>query len=272
MKTKALCLAVLVLSTTMAPATAATLSAFAGARISFATADGSKPVSAFNREALLLGDMFTGDGETDGGWDEFAGSMPKDDVFLTAISLFGEASALLPGDEAGFTYSVRQDFTVARSADADRMLSITLAPLDGYEWFLGAFGISGGFDDSGFAFAALSLERSDGGPIFEESASVVLFGTPAGETLADQPWVPGSLDFDALIPKLGGLEGEATGVVFSLTLQVDTFALSPLPVAPGTGIGTGSGPDVSVVPVPPAAPLLALGLGCLALLRRSHPA
>lgn len=238
-------------------AAAATLEAFAGVRIVFETSDVTNPVQIYTRQTVFGTDATDGDGTTSGGATQIEGSLTDAPVFATANEVRGEATAAVAG-EAVYRIDLIQNFWVARSLDADRMVDITLSPLDGLGGtYLQAFGLSGAPGDIGAAFAAINLQRNDfEGDLYADSAFINLVGVLPGDFANDQKGLA-PVTLSQLIPQRGPLDPD---VRFTLTLTVETSALvEPVAVDP---------PDVGVIPLPPAAPLLALGLGCLALLRR----
>ena len=248
----ALCLAVL-----PHVAAAVTLEAFSGVRIVFETKDGTNPVQIYTRQTVFGTDATDGDGNTSGGATQIEGSLTNAPVFATANEVRGEARATVAG-EAGYRIDLVQNFWVARSLDEDRWVDITLSPLLGLGGtYLQAFGQSGAAGDIGSAFAAINLQRNDfEGDLYADSAFVNLVGGLPGDFVNDQKGLA-PVTLSQLIPQRGPLDLD---VRFTLTLTVETSALAkPVSVDP---------PDVGVIPLPPAAPLLALALGCLGLLRR----
>ena len=173
-------------------------------------------------------------------------------VFATANEVRGEAKATVAG-EAAYRIDLVQNFWVPRSLDEDRWVDITLSPLPGLGGnYLQAFGVPGAAGDIGSAFAAINLQRNDfEGDLYADSVFVNLVGVPLGDFANDQKGLA-PITLSQLIPQRGTLGPD---VRFTLTLTVETSAIVEQP-------------DVGVIPLPPAAPLLAIGLGCLALLRR----
>lgn len=249
----------LVLAASPQFATAATLSAFAGMTITFETPDSSNPVQIYTRQTIVGTDDTDGDGATSGGSTLIASSLTNAPVFTTSNRVDAEASATVTG-EASYSVSLVQRFFVTRLLDADREVTITLAPLDGLGGtLLQAFGRADSVGDIGSAYAIITLERTGfEGTLFSQSVFENLAGTQPGDIVnAQSPLLPASpFTLTETIPQRE--VGEAD-FVYTLTMLVETFALAEPQQAP---------PDPGVIPLPPAAPLLALGLGCLALLRR----
>lgn len=246
------------LALTVQPLAAATLSAFAGMTITFTTPDGSNPVQIYTRQGIVGIDDTDGDGTTSGGSTQQVPATPTNvPVFTTSNAVNAEATTTVEG-EATFLFDLVQRFTVARSLDADREVTITLAPLDGLGGtLLQAFGQATAPGDIGAAFAIITLERTDfEGTLFSQSVAQNLVGTQPGDIVNQQsPLVPVSMT--ELIPQREGGDPDTT---FVLNMRVQVSAIAERPqIEP---------PPVGVVPLPPAAPLLALGLGTLLLLRR----
>ena len=247
----------LALGATPQTGAAATLSAFAGVTITFTTPDGSNPVQIYTRQGITGIDDTEGDGITSGGSTQFAATPTGGPVFSTSNSVTAEATATVEG-EATFLFDLVQRFTVARSLDADREVTITLAPLDGLGGtLLQAFGQVTALGDIGAAFAIVTLGRTDfEGTLFSQSAFQNLVGTQPGDIVNEQSsLVPVSRT--ELIPQR---EGGDPDITFILNMRVQVSAIAERPqIEP---------PPAGVIPLPPAAPLLALGLGMLVLLRR----
>ena len=113
------------------PVAAATLSAFAGITITFETQDDANPVWLYTRVPNVINDDTDGDGTTGGGATQIAASLTNAPVFTTSNRVNADAAATVTG-EASYSFELVQRFSVLRSADADREVTITLAPLLGF--------------------------------------------------------------------------------------------------------------------------------------------
>lgn len=243
-----------VLVATPQAATSAVLAAFSGVNITFETFDGSQAVQSLSRTTFTLADEIEGDGVNSGGSTNVAPNLDlSQSVFTTSNRVDAESAVTVDG-LASFAVRLQQEFTVARSLVEDRSVRITLEPIVGLGGlYLNAFGQSGAIGDIGSAFASITLERSDfEGVLYQDSVFQNLVGTLPGDIVNEQKNLA-SIFFDELIPQRDPGDPD---VRFTLNLLVETFAFAqPQDV------------DVNVIPLPPAAPLLALGLGCILLLR-----
>ena len=159
----------LAMAATPRPAAAATLSASAGIKITFETPDDSNPVQIYVRQTTVGIDDTDGDGVTTGGSTLIEDSLTSAPVFTTSYRVTAESQATVTG-EASFRVDLVQRFTVTRSLDADREVTITLSQLDGL--LLQAFAAAGSAGDIGSASAIVTLERTGfEGTLFAQSVS-----------------------------------------------------------------------------------------------------
>ena len=250
--------AVLALAAAIGPqaTAAATLQAFAGIELTVTHNTGGVPVNNYRLlplDSAPQTDTTDGDGVNTGGVTAIAtgeqGVLPP---FVSQVRVDAESRTSVEG-EARFRYEAQQRFSTVRSATEDRSITIELAALPGLDGeVLFASGESEAPGDLGRALARITLEREGfEGTMYSRSIDASLLGTSPGDTVSDQFSLGAPVEFFVDLPATGENVGET--VIFSLTLAVETSAISSMPP--------------SVIPLPPAAPLLALGLGCLALLR-----